>query len=60
MIAMNAVAYVIGVTLLVVYIGVLVWAIAAWPFTVIVALVFAMMIYDFVRTGLREGNGGLA
>lgn len=54
---MNLVAHVIGLVLLIVWLGVLVWAIAALPFTVIVVFVVGLLAFDFVRN-LREGENG--
>jgi hypothetical protein len=46
-----------GIAMLLIYVGVMVWAIAAWPFTVIALAVFALVAYDFVLI-LRYGENG--
>lgn len=47
----------IGIALLVVFLGFLVWWIKALPFTIIVVAVVLLVLYDFVRT-LRYGEDG--
>jgi len=47
----------VGIALLVAFLGIMVWWIKALPFTIIVVTVVVMLLYDFVRT-LRYGEGG--
>jgi hypothetical protein len=42
----------IGLAALFVWLGVLMWAISAWPFTVMVAVVVALLAYDLAKTHL--------
>ena len=43
---------IIGLAGLFAYLGVLMWAISAWPFALMVAAVLALLIYDLARTHL--------
>jgi hypothetical protein len=52
---MTLVTGIIGIVLLLAFLGVLVWWIKALPLTIIVLVVVSLMIYDFVRT-LRLGD----
>lgn len=54
---MGLVTGVIGIAILLVFLGILVWWVKALPLTVIVVAVVALLLYDFVRT-LRYGEGG--
>jgi len=54
---MTLVTGLIGITALVLFLGFLVWWIKALPFTIIVAVVVLLLLYDFVRT-LRYGDEG--
>lgn len=54
---MTFVTGLIGIALLVAFLGFLVWWIEALPLTIIVAVVVLLLIYDFVRT-LRYGDSG--
>ena len=48
---------VVGIAMLVAFLGFLVWWIKALPFTIIVVGVVLLLLYDFVRT-LRYGDSG--
>ncbi|MBI4610065.1 MAG: hypothetical protein HY726_13770 [Candidatus Rokubacteria bacterium] len=48
---------IVGVAMLVVFLGFLVWWIKELPLTIIVVAVILMAVYDFVQT-LRYGNSG--
>jgi hypothetical protein len=54
---MTLVTGIIGIAMLMTFLGVLVWWIKALPFTVIVVAVVLMLIWDFVQT-LRSGDSG--
>ncbi|MGH7374618.1 MAG: hypothetical protein ACREJY_10360 [Candidatus Rokuibacteriota bacterium] len=54
---MTLVTGLVGITILVVFLGIMVWWIKALPFTIIVVVVVLMLLYDFVRA-LRYGEGG--
>jgi len=54
---MTLVTGIIGIAMLVAFLGFLVWWIKDLPFTIIVVGVILLLLYDFVRT-LRYGNGG--
>jgi hypothetical protein len=54
---MNLITGVIGIALLATFLGILLWWIKAVPLVVIMALVFLLLIYDFLRT-LRYGENG--
>jgi hypothetical protein len=54
---MTLVTGIVGIALVVLFLGVLVWWIKALPFTIIVVAVVVMLLYDFVQT-LRYGEGG--
>ena len=47
----------VGVALLLVFLGIMVWWIKSLPFTIIVVAVVLLMLYDLVRT-LRYGDSG--
>jgi hypothetical protein len=51
----NVIPSVIGIALLFAYGGTLMWAINAWPFTIIVLFVFALLLFDYIRI-LRRGD----
>ena len=54
---MGLVTGIIGIALLIAFLGILVWWIKALPLTIIVVVVVALLLYDFVRT-LRHGESG--
>ena len=54
---MTFVTGVVGIAMLLGFLGILAWWIKALPFTIIVVVVVLMLLYDFVRT-LRYGNSG--
>lgn len=54
---MTLLAGLIGIITMVLFLGFLVWWIKALPFTIIVAVVVLLLLYDFVRT-LRYGDEG--
>lgn len=47
----------VGIAMLLVFLGFLVWWIKELPFTIIVVAVVLLMLYDFVQT-LRYGDRG--
>jgi hypothetical protein len=47
----------VGIAMLMVFLGFLVWWIKELPFTIIVVAVVLMLLYDFVQT-LRYGDSG--
>jgi hypothetical protein len=47
----------IGIVMMVGFLGFLVWWLRELPFTLIVLAVVGLMLYDFVRT-LRHGDNG--
>jgi hypothetical protein len=53
---MDLIPALIGLVLVLTYLLVLIWAVAALPFTVIVIAVIGVLLYDFVLTA-RRGNG---
>ena len=54
---MTFVTGLVGIAMLVAFLGFLVWCIKDLPFTIIVVAVVLMLLYDFVRT-LRYGDSG--
>ena len=54
---MMLVTGIIGMAMMVGFLGFLVWWIKDLPFTIIVVAVVLLMLYDFVRT-LRYGDSG--
>jgi hypothetical protein len=54
---MTLVTGLVGITMLVVFLGILLWWIKALPFAIIVVAVVVLVLYDFVRT-LRYGENG--
>jgi hypothetical protein len=54
---MTLITGLVGITLVVVFLGIMTWWIKALPFTLIVVAVVLLLLYDFVRT-LRYGEGG--
>ena len=54
---MTLVTGIVGIAMLVMFLGFLVWWIKALPFTIIVVAVVLLLLYDFVQT-LRAGNSG--
>jgi len=54
---MTLVTGIIGIAMLVAFLGFLVWWIKDLPFTIIVVAVVLLLLYDFVRT-LRYGENG--
>ena len=55
---MTLITGIIGVVLLAVFLGILVWWIKALPLTIIVVSVVLLMVYDFVQTIRHGENGG--
>jgi hypothetical protein len=47
----------VGIVMVMMFLGFLVWWIRELPFTLIVVAVIGLMLYDFVRT-LRHGDSG--
>jgi hypothetical protein len=54
---MMLVTGIVGIAMMVVFLGFLVWWIKALPFTIIVLGVVLLMLWDFVQT-LRSDNSG--
>lgn len=54
---MTFVTGVVGIAMLLVFLGILAWWIKELPFTIIVVAVVLLMLYDLVRT-LRYGDSG--
>jgi len=54
---MTLVTGIVGIAMLVVFLGFLVWWIKELPLTIIVVAVVLLLLYDFVRT-LRYGDSG--
>ena len=54
---MTLVTGIVGIAMLVVFLGILLWWIKALPLTIIVVGVVLLMVYDFVHT-LRYGDNG--
>ncbi|HEX6211038.1 MAG TPA: hypothetical protein VF136_09690 [Methylomirabilota bacterium] len=54
---MTLVTGLVGAIMMMAFLGFLVWWIQELPFTIIVLVVVALMLYDFVRT-LRSGDNG--
>jgi uncharacterized membrane protein len=52
---MTLVTGLVGITILLVFLGTLVWWIKALPFTIIVVAVVLMLVYDFVQS-VRDGD----
>jgi len=55
---MTFVTGIVGIAMLVAFLGFLVWWIKDLPFTIIVVAVVLLMLYDFVRV-LRYGEEGV-
>jgi hypothetical protein len=55
---MNIAAAAIGIAMMMAYVGTLIWAINAWSFTLISLFVFAILLFDFVRSMILGGNKG--
>ena len=54
---MTFVTGIIGIALLLTFLGIMLWWVPAVPLIVIVACVVVLMLYDFVQT-LRYGENG--
>lgn len=54
---MTLVTGIVGIVMLVMFLGILVWWIKALPLTIIVVAVVLLLLYDFVQT-LRYGENG--
>ncbi|MGH7321127.1 MAG: hypothetical protein ACRELA_16070 [Candidatus Rokuibacteriota bacterium] len=54
---MTLVTGIVGIVMLLVFLGILLWWIKALPLTIIVVAVVLMLLYDFVQT-LRYGDTG--
>ena len=54
---MTLVTGIVGIAMVLGFLGTLVWWIKALPFTIIVVVVALLLVYDFVRT-LRYGESG--
>ena len=54
---MMVITGIVGIVMLVVFLGILVWWIKALPLTIIVVAVLLLLVYDFVQT-VRHGENG--
>ena len=54
---MTLVTGIVGIGILVGFLGILVWWVKALPFTIIVVAVVLMLLWDFVQT-VKSSNGG--
>ena len=54
---MTFITGIVGIAMLVAFLGFLVWWIKDLPFTIIVVVVVLLLLYDFVKT-LRSGDSG--
>jgi hypothetical protein len=54
---MTFVTGLIGIAMMAVFLGFMVWWLKEWPLTIIVLIAMALLVYDFVRT-LRYGENG--
>lgn len=54
---MTLITGLVGIATLLVFLGTLVWWIKELPFTLIVAAVILLLVYDFVQT-VRHGDSG--
>jgi hypothetical protein len=53
----HLIAGVIGISMLAVFLGIMLWWVKALPLIIIVVVVLALLVYDFVQT-LRFGESG--
>jgi hypothetical protein len=53
----NFVTGLIGIFLVLAFVGFMVWWVPAWPLIIIVAVVMFLLLIDFVQS-LRSGNSG--
>lgn len=53
----NLITGIIAIALLLTFLGILVWWIKALPLTIIILIVVAMLVYDFVQTVRESANG---
>jgi hypothetical protein len=53
----NLIAGIGGIGMLVAFLGIMIWWVKAPPLILIVLVVLALVLYDFVQT-LRNGEGG--
>jgi hypothetical protein len=53
----HLIAGIIGIGMLATFLGIMLWWVKALPLIIIVVLVMALLIYDFVQT-LRFGESG--
>ena len=54
---MTLITGLIGITMLVAFLGIMLWWLKELPLTIIVLVSLALLVYDFVRT-LRFGENG--
>ena len=54
---MTLITGLIGITMLVAFLGIMLWWLKELPLTIIVLVSLALLVYDFVRT-LRHGESG--
>ena len=53
----NLISGVIGISMLAAFLGIMLWWVKALPLIIIVAIVLALLLYDFIQT-LRYGENG--
>jgi hypothetical protein len=53
----NLIAGILGISMLAVFLGIMLWWVKALPLIIIVVVVLTLLIYDFVQT-LRFGESG--
>lgn len=54
---MTLITGLIGIAMLVAFLGIMLWWLKELPLTIIVVVTVALLLYDFVRT-LRHGENG--
>ena len=53
----NLITGIIGIAMVIAFLGIMLWWVPAPPLIIIVVVVMALLIYDFVQT-LRHGENG--
>lgn len=54
----NLITGVIGILLVSVFLGIMLWWVKALPITIIIAIVMLLLVYDFVQSLRANGNSG--
>jgi hypothetical protein len=55
---MTLITGIIGIALLMTFLGIMLWWVPAPPLIIIVVSVVALLVYDFVQTLIDRENGG--